>query len=67
MSRDQIRSSALLLFVGLLIVLPAYGLYTGDFGVTWSALILGGALFVWKWRWWWLPIRKRVTPCPDDD
>lgn len=62
MSRDQVLPTRLLLFVTLLVVLPAYGLYTGDIGVLWAALWLGGVLFVWKWRWWWEPIRAYVGP-----
>lgn len=62
MSRDEIFPTRLLLFVTLLVVLPSYGLYTGAIGVFWASLWLGGALFVWKWRWWWEPIQDRVGP-----
>jgi hypothetical protein len=64
-SRDQFLTTKLLLFVALFVVLPAYGLYTGKIGVLWTALWLGGVLFVWKWRWWWEPIRNRVGPDPE--
>lgn len=62
MSRDQFLPTGLLLLIALLVVLPAYGLYTGEMRVLWAALWLGGVLFVWKWRWWWEPIRDRVRP-----
>ena len=65
MSRDQFLPTRLLLLIALLVVLPAYGLYTGEIAVLWSALLLGGALFVWKWRWWWVPIREYVSPSAD--
>ncbi|MFC6737316.1 hypothetical protein [Halolamina salina] len=62
MPRDQFLPPALLLLFTLLVALPAYGLYTGDIAVLWTSLLLGGALFVWKWRWWWTPIQKYVQP-----
>lgn len=65
MSRDQFLPTRILLFVALLVVVPSYGLYTGEIGVLWASLWLGGALFVWKWRWWWEPIREHVAPGAD--
>jgi hypothetical protein len=64
-TRDQFLPTRLLLLIALLVVLPSYGLYTGYVGVMWASLWVGGALFVWKWRWWWEPIRDRVRPDPD--
>ena len=62
MSRDQFLPTKPLLLVALLVVFPAYGLYTGQVGVLWAGIWLGGALFVLKWRWWWEPIRAYVSP-----
>ncbi|MWG33597.1 hypothetical protein [Halomarina oriensis] len=63
MARSQFLPTRILLLSLLLVVLPTYGLYEGtESGVSFAttSLILGAVLFVWKWRWWWTPIREYV-------
>lgn len=61
MPSGQFLPTGLLLLVFLGVVLPAYGFITGEFIWVWNGVILGGILFIVKWRWWWHPLRAYVT------
>ena len=59
-SPSQFVSNRILLLALLLLVFPSYGVYAGQSAIVVYSLIVGGLLFVWKWRWWWKPIRAFV-------
>ena len=63
MNRSQSHVLRILFLLLPLVILPSIALYEGsENSVAFAAtsMILGALLFVWKWRWWWTPVREYV-------